>query len=144
MIDHNKIDELEAALIQGEEPDCPLVHRFTKGLYIREVFMPAGSFLTTKIHKTEHPFIISKGKVNVMIGEEVVTLEAPYFGITRPGTRRVIYVMEDCTWTTIHRNDDNCRDLLEIEARLIIPHDNPLLPDEIKKKYNLTQQNRLT
>lgn len=142
MIDHEKIDELESALIEGEQIECPLVHRFTKGLYIREVTMPAGLLATTKIHNTQHPFIISKGKVNVMIGENIQTLEAPYCGITEPGTRRVIYVLEDCVWTTIHRNDDDCKDLEEIETRLIEPHNNPLLPEEIKIKNFLTQ-NRL-
>jgi len=141
MIDHEKIDELESALL-GAEVECPLVHRVTKGLYIRKVTMPAGLLSTTKIHNTQHPFIISKGKVNVMIGENIQTLEAPYCGITEPGTRRVIYVLEDCVWTTIHRNDDDCKDLEEIETRLIEPHDNPLLPEEIKIKNFLTQ-NRL-
>jgi hypothetical protein len=139
MIDHHKIDEFEGALIQGELIECPLVHRFTKGLYIRELFMPSGLIATTKIHKTQHPFIISKGKVNVMIGDRIETLEAPYCGITEPGTRRILFVIEDCTWTTIHRNDDDSEDLLEIENRLIEAHDNPLLPDEIKQLYNLTQ-----
>ena len=142
MIDHEKIDELEAALIQGEEVDCPLVHRFSKGLYIREVSMPAGTIVTTKIHRSQHPFIISKGKVNVMIGDEITTLEAPYCGITEPGTRRVIYILEDCVWSTVHLNDDDCRDLLEIESRLIYPHDNPLLSEEVKIKNNLTQKKK--
>lgn len=139
MIDHEKIDELEAALMQGEAVECPLVHRFTKGMYIREVSIPAGTVLTTKIHKTEHPFIISKGKVNVMIGQEITTLEAPYCGITEPGIRRIILALSDVVWTTFHRNDDDCRDLLEIETRLIEPHDNPLLPDWIKEIKFLTQ-----
>lgn len=142
MIDHEKIDEFEGVLIQGDQVECPLVHRFTKGLYIREVTMPAGTVVSTKIHKTEHPFIISKGKVNVMIGDEIITLEAPYCGITQPGTRRLIYILEDTVWTTIHRNDDDCTDLEEIEIRLIEPHDNPLLPEEYKQLRFLTQ-NRL-
>lgn len=139
MIDHEKIDEFEAVLIKGEQVECPLVHRFTKGLYIREVTMPAGTVVTTKIHRSQHPFIISQGKVNVMIGEDIQTLEAPYCGITEPGTRRIIYVLETCVWTTFHRNDDDCRDLEEIEIRLVEPHNNPLLPEEIKKQKFLTQ-----
>lgn len=32
-------------------------------------------------------------------------LEAPHTGITEPGTRRVLYIEEDCIWTTSHVTD---------------------------------------
>ena len=58
------IDQLEAVLFNCPQIDCPLVHRFTPGMYIREIFMPAGTMLTSMIHKTEHPYVVSQGKVN--------------------------------------------------------------------------------
>lgn len=134
------IDEVEAVLAAHVAVDCPLVHRFTPGLYVREIFMPAGTFLTSKIHKTEHPFIVSKGKVSVWIDGEVQIINAPYCGVTEPGTRRVLFIHEDCVWTTIHTNPDNCKDVLEIENRIIEAHDNPLLSDEIKFLNNLNQK----
>lgn len=134
------IDQAEAILAKGNIIEFPIIHRFADGLYIREIFMPAGSLLTSKIHKTEHPFIISKGKVNVWIDGVVHTYEAPYCGITKPGTRRVLYILEDCVWTTIHRNDDNERDPLVIENRIIEAHDNELLPEELKLRFNLSQK----
>ena len=52
-----KIDELEAVMLENFPIiDCPLVHRFTEGLYVREIFMPAGSLITSKIHKTQHQY----------------------------------------------------------------------------------------
>lgn len=130
-----KIDELEAVMLENFPIiDCPLVHRFTEGLYVREIFMPAGSLITSKIHKTQHQYFILKGAVSVWIddGEEIY-LEAPYIGVTEPGTRRALYVWEDCIWATSHPNPDN-ETLEQIEERIIEKHDNPLLPNEIKEK----------
>ena len=62
-----RIDELEAALQSYEPVHCPVKHRFTEGMYIREIFMPAGTLLTSKIHNTEHPYTISLGTAAVQI-----------------------------------------------------------------------------
>ena len=65
--------------------------------------LPAGTIVVSKIHKTEHPYIVSKGHVAVWIeGQGVVQIRAPHCGITKPGTRRVLYIREDCVWTTFH------------------------------------------
>jgi hypothetical protein len=101
--------------------------------------MPAGTFCTSKIHRFEHPFVVSQGKVSVWIDGEVQVIEAPYCGITKPGTRRILFIHDDCVWTTFHVNPDDCKDVLEIENRIIEPHDNPLLSDEIKFLNNLNQ-----
>ena len=123
--DHARIDALEAAMLSGEirAVDLPLVHRWTPGLYIRQIFMPAGTLLTSKIHKTEHPYVVTKGRVSVYIpGVGVQELAAGHFGITKPGTRRVLYIHEDTTWITFHPNVDDEEDLAVIEQRLIEPH----------------------
>jgi hypothetical protein len=97
------LDQLEVTMMQLPAAECPVVHRFTPGLYIREITMPAGSLITSKIHKTEHPFTVSKGRVSVLTDlNEWQEIEAPYTGITKPGTRRVLYVHEDTVWTTYH------------------------------------------
>ena len=134
---HDKIDEFEAILADADHPECPLTHLFTPGLYVRTVAIPAGTWVTSKIHKTEHPFILVKGKALVMNDGKAIRLEAPYQGVTKMGTRRVVYALEDLIWTTIHANVNDSQDLLEIENRVIEPHDNELLPDELKIKYNL-------
>jgi hypothetical protein len=129
------IDELEATMLNNFSMiNCPLVHRFTEGLYVREIFMPAGSLITSKIHKTQHQFFILQGAVSVWDNDgQEVYYEAPYIGITEPGTRRVLYIWEDCIWATSHPNPNN-ETVEEIEERIIEKHDNPLLSDEIKEK----------
>lgn len=120
------IDEFEAAIIDGPRVDCPVTNRFTPGMYIREIFMPAGSFVTSMEHKTEHPFVISKGKVMVTSENEgQVIYEAPHLGITAPGTRRALYIIEDTVWTTFHVTDET--DVEKIGLEILAPHNNILI-----------------
>jgi hypothetical protein len=122
---HHKIYSFENALFELPEDeqikpeDVPVVHYFTPGLYCREIYMPAGVTLTSKIHKTEHLFIISKGRCTVATEHGTMELEAPYTGITKPGTKRALVIHEDTIWTTMHATD--LTDVDEIEATIIAP-----------------------
>lgn len=118
---HSALDAIEVAMMSRPAVELPLVHRFTPGLYIREIFMPAGTLLTSKIHQTEHPYVVTKGVVSVWTEREGwVKITAPHTGITKPGTRRLLYIHEDTTWTTFHPTDKT--DLAEIEDDLIVKH----------------------
>lgn len=91
----------EFVLIQA-----PLGHDFKDGRYVRTIIMPAGSRYTTSIHLTAHPFLILKGKVSVFSDVDgLQIIEAPYDGMTKPGTRRIIYAIEETIWATIHETD---------------------------------------
>lgn len=97
------IDQLEAEMIHYEPVDCPLYHKFTNGLYSRTIFMPTDTLITSLIHKTEHQFFVLKGVAWVKVNEKDWNrIEAPFVGVTNPGTRRVLYIEEGCLWTTAH------------------------------------------
>lgn len=87
--------------------------------------MYAGMCVTSKIHKTEHQFAILEGRCRVFNVEsgETIELAAGHVGITKPGTRRVLVILEDCRWLTFHPT--NLTDLRDIERELIEPHDIP-------------------
>jgi len=140
---NESIDKLEAAMVvNGNLIDCPLMHRFTPGLYTREIFMPAGSMVTSRIHKTEHQFILLEGVVSVFSdndGEQL--LKAPYVGITLPNTRRVLYVHENARWITAHPVDIMPENespeaykiaVDKVEAEIIQPYVNKLVGGELK------------
>ena len=115
----DKFDDIER-LIKSTCPavECPVHHLFTPGLYSREFHAPAGSVVTSKIHKTEHQYIVSSGYAKVWIdGVGWQEIRAPYRGITMPGTRRVLIVLEDLIWTTFHPT--NLVDVDEIEREII-------------------------
>jgi hypothetical protein len=120
------LDVLEAEMFKHPQVHCPLVHRFTPGLYIREIFVPAGSLITGAKHLTCHPFVISKGDVSVYVeGVEVARYKAPYTGITKPGTRRLLLAHEDTVWTTFHVTEKTDPDEIVMEIADVEP--NPLL-----------------
>lgn len=126
---NDAIDALEVALLNRfQRISCPLNHTFGHELYIREIFLLAGSKHTTKIHKFRHPFFIMKGSANIwMDGRGWEFVQAPYYGMTESGTRRVLEILTDMNFITVHGNPDNTEDLKEIEDRLIESHINPLL-----------------
>lgn len=120
-----------------EQP--PVVHRFTNGMYIREIYMGAGTEVVSKIHKTEHPFVISKGVVSVSEdGETWSHLSAPYTGITKPGTQRFLVVHEDTIWTTFHLNPTNETSIPKVEDMIV---DVPILPPELLENIHSQQLN---
>lgn len=98
-----KLNAADAAVAELPPVDLPLRHIFTPGLYTREIFMPKGAVVMSRVHLFEHPFVISRGVVSVWDDENGwVTLRAPHTGVTKPGTRRALYIHEDTTWTTFH------------------------------------------
>ena len=98
--------------------DCfPLDHFFGDGLYIRKIFMPAGFILTSKIHKKDHPYFILEGEVEVLDQNKYIRIKAPYFGITKAGTKRVILTHKNTVWYTVHATSE--KDLEKIEDEII-------------------------
>ena len=129
------IDVVESMIASYPQVQCPLVHRFTNSMYIREIFVPAGTLLTTKVHKFEHPFVLSKGSITIWDGEDEINISAPFCGITKENTRRIIFVLQDCVFTTFHVTDK--KTIEEVEDEILIKHDNPLLDDNIKELLKL-------
>jgi hypothetical protein len=101
------LDRAQAVLGKLRQMEMPLVHRFTPGLYVREIFMPKGTLVISRTHKTEHPFVVSQGHASVWSEEGgLVEIKAPHCGITKPGTRRILLIREDCIWTTFHPTNE--------------------------------------
>ena len=134
------IDEMEAAIAANGAAECPVVHRFTPGMYIREILIPAGTLGTSMEHRTEHPFVISQGTVYVMSENEgKVIYTAPHCGITKPGTRRVLYAETDVIWITFHATEET--DVDKIGEAILEPHINPLVPDNLLNQWKLQHPN---
>jgi len=139
----NKITELHNQMVEGgamvgEELNKlnPVKHTFAGGCYIREIFNPAGLLLVTKIHKKEHPFFLTKGKMSILTEDGVKTIEAPYNGVTQPGTKRVIYAHEDCVFITVHATDKKTPEEVEEEVIAKDFNDKDISLDEIERLSN--------
>ena len=92
----------------------PLKHTIVGGLYIREIFMPKGQLISTGIHKKEHPYFILQGDVSVLTDQGIKRVKAPYHDITKPGTKRLIFIHEDTIWITVHATEkESVEEILE-------------------------------
>jgi quercetin dioxygenase-like cupin family protein len=118
----------EEAAVFGDDA-CPLRHMFVDGAYVREITMPKGMVLTSKIHKIEHPFFVLRGECVVITDEGKQIIKAPHWGVTKPGTKRALYIVEETVWVTVHVTKS--RDLKEIESE-IIAESFDALPDSVK------------
>lgn len=107
-----------AGAIFGDSTQLPLKHSFAKGIYVREIFIPKGTFIVSKIHKESHPVFLMKGKI--LVASEsggVEHLEAPLSMISKAGTKRIGYAVEDTVWITVHATTET--DLEKIECEVI-------------------------
>ena len=93
-------------------------HYFSDGLYVREMFCVKDYFGFTVIHNTANPLFLMKGKVAFSSEDGVEELTAPTFILTKPGTKRVCYWLEDSVIVTVHPNPDGLTDLDEIEKKM--------------------------
>jgi len=110
---------MEDAIASGEmsEGDCPVTHYFAPGLYVREMFIPAGTAIVGKIHKHAHFNDISKGRIRVSTEFGFDILEAPCRFVSIEGTKRAVYAETDVIWTTYHPTPET--DLEKIEDQVI-------------------------
>ena len=79
----------------------PTKHSFSDGQYIREIYNPAGLVLVTKIHSKNHPFFLMKGEMSILTEEGVERIRAPHQGITKAGTKRIIFTHSECVFITV-------------------------------------------
>jgi len=103
----------------GDSDYCPLKHSFTENMYVREIFIPKGTFIVGKIHKHEHPNFLLKGTVDIVTEECVERLKAPKSIISPSGTKRALKAITDIVWVTVHHNPTNTHNLKKIEKEVI-------------------------
>lgn len=93
------------------------LHDFAPGIYVKSIFMPANEIIVSKIHRSEHFFIVPQGcctVVDSLGGKQFIS--ASYLGKTLAGTKRALHIHVDCIWTTFHVTD--LTDLEEIEKEI--------------------------
>lgn len=116
------VDAIQAAIEQLPQAELSLTHRFTPGMYIRTLRVPKGALVVGKIHRTEHPFAVTRGRCTVWDAQNgMLEICAGHIGVTKPGARRVLYAHEDTEWTTFHATDKTTPEA--VEADIIEPHD---------------------
>lgn len=110
---NDKIERIEAELLNVPQVDMPLTHRFAPGVYLREIFMPAGTFVIGHQHNTEHFNLVIAGRASVMIEGKVHQIVAPCIFKSGMEVRKVLFIHEDMRWLTVHPTDETNLDRLE-------------------------------
>lgn len=110
---NSQIEAVEEQLIQLEQVECPLVHRFAPSVYAREVTMPANSFIIGHEHKTEHFNVVLTGRARVMIDGVIEDIVAPCIFVSKPSVRKVLYIIEEMKWATIHPTEETNLEALD-------------------------------
>lgn len=113
LVDQSKIEQVESHLLDLPQVECPVVHHFGPGIYIREVTLPTGTLAIGHAQRFEHLNIMLTGAV-AMVGDDGQTkvLRAPMIFVGKPG-RKLGYVLETCIWQNVYATEERDIDKLE-------------------------------
>lgn len=113
------MERYEKELLSAGATDLPATNYSHDGILLREVFMPAGSYVCGHEHKTSHWNIVVSGKAIVSMNGEAYKVKAGDRFVSHPGVRKGLYIVEDMTWITVHHNPTDTVDNEEIEAAFV-------------------------
>ena len=95
--------------------EIPITHKFADQLYIRQMDMKAGQIVVGAIHNHLHVWFLMTGRVLINNNGEKIEHIAPCYTVSEPGSRRVIYAVEDSIFVNVHKNPTNTKDIKELE-----------------------------
>lgn len=109
--------ETQLAKLPQLPPEArPVRHIFAPGLYLREIFLPAGVCVTGRIHKYDHAVMVL-GDISVYSQDEgMVRITGCETFVSSAGVKRAVVTHANTWFTTIHANPTNERDLDKLEA----------------------------
>ena len=97
----------------------PLKHTFADGIYIRQMDMQAGSVVIGAIHNHLHAWFLLTGSLAVVTEDTTEEFISPCYVLATPGSKRVIYALEDSIFVNIHKNPDNIKDIKKLEDEIV-------------------------
>ena len=103
---------------QVPQLEIPVTHRFSPGVYAREITMPAGMTGVGHKHKTRHLNMAMTGRALVTIDGVTTEVVAPFVFESAPGAQKAFQVIEDLCWITIHANPTDISDIVEMEREI--------------------------
>tara|TARA_R110000744_G_scaffold199960_1_gene319068 strand:- start:1170 stop:1634 length:465 start_codon:yes stop_codon:yes gene_type:complete len=119
------IDNADGENIEGDgkniihSKNFPLKHTFADGVYIRQMDMQADSMVVGAVHNHLHVWFLLTGHLMVITEDTTEEFIAPCYVLATPGSKRVIYAMEDSIFVNIHKNPYNIKDIKKLEDDLV-------------------------
>lgn len=107
------LELLEKAMLELPQVDCPVVHHFGPGIYVREVHLKAGSFAVGHRQRFKHLNVVLTGAV-AMVDDNghLKIIEGPAIFEGEPG-RKYGYILKDTIWQNIYATSETNIDVLE-------------------------------
>lgn len=115
-----------AALLGFPQVEAKVVNHFGRGIYIREITIPAGSFIVGHEHKDGCMNVMLSGVAALIVDGVATKVQAPMIINAQPGAK-MAYALTDVVWWNIHPNPDDETDLSILEDRYVN------VPDWFKK-----------
>lgn len=114
------LDNVEQAMLQHEQVECPEAHDFAEGVYVRTIMIPKDTLILGKRHRFETCNILLAGEISIYMGKgkPVKRLKAPCIFNSAPGVRKLGYTHKDTLFSNIHPTSKT--DLKEIEEDFIV------------------------
>lgn len=106
-----KVHQLEAALVNELQVDCPVRHHFSPGIYAREITIPAGTVLVGAVHRMDSIAVLSSGRLLLVTDAGVVEVSAPHTVHCRAGCKNAAYALETAVWTNFLPNPTDEKDV---------------------------------
>lgn len=97
----------------------PLKHTFADGIYVRQMDMKKDSIVVGAIHNHLHVWFLLTGKLLVAMENGVEEFISPCYVLSKPGSKRVIYALEDSIFVNIHKNPTNTQDMKKLESEIV-------------------------
>ena len=108
---------IEKEILQMPQVTCPVEHYQIDGVYVRSMFIPAGTILTGKIHNFESIAILAKGRIRITNGTDSYIISEGHIMVDKPGVKRLGYAETDVIFITVHRTDNT--EIDDIEKELV-------------------------
>lgn len=120
-VTRERIFDLQAALAEMPQVECPVRHFFAGGLYAREMFIPAGTCAVGKIHRHDQMTMVLGDVTIVTPGGDPQRIDSCEPFVSPAGIKRAAYAHVDSFITSFHANPYDLRDIDALEASLTAP-----------------------
>ena len=105
-------DKLEADMLDQPQVECGLTHFFGPGVCVREVTIPAGTWMIGREHRYEHVGALLRGRLLFVSGDGFEVMESPTMLLCKPG-RKMAYAIEESVFQNIFATNET--DIEKIE-----------------------------
>ena len=102
-----RVARLDRIAINALQTECPVRHYFAPGLYAREMTIPADTYVSGAVHKTENLIVVSRGRLRIVTDEGTRDVAAGDTFTCRAGMKNAVVTLEDSRWTNFFANPTN-------------------------------------